>query len=202
MLKAIVLEGPRGTGKSTVTRLLRETIDGATLINMTGFKTDGAEGLAKITDYYTALFDYLKTLSDSPYTFVVIFDRTFFSEMVYAPIYKSYDFTPIYNRLLKLLFNCTDSLHLFFLKVSDTNVLSSNLNRDKVLLFDQVEESITQSMKQQQYYETLFESIEEHFVGKERCYKVIDTSYLSPIQVKEVIMEALTCPNAEEERLM
>lgn len=191
MLKAIVLEGPRGTGKSTVTRLLRDTIDGATLINMTGFKSDDMVGLAKITDYYKALFEYLQSLSNSPYSYTVIFDRTFFSEMVYAPIYKSYDFKPIYDRLLKMLFSCTDSLHLFFLKVNDTDVLCSRLKRDKVLLFDQVEESITQSMKQQQYYEALFEGIEKNFVGKKGCYKVIDTSYLPPERVKEVIMEAL-----------
>ena len=191
MLKVIVFEGPRGAGKSTVARLLRNTIDGATLMNLTGFKTDGEAGLEKIMDYYEALQSYLMVLHSSSHEYTVIFDRTFFSEMVYSPIYKSYDFMPVYEQLLSALFECTDSLHLFFLRVDDTDVLYSRLQREKVLLFDQVEESITQSMKQQQSYENLFEGIEKYFVEKDGCYTVIDTSYMLPEQVKEVIMEAL-----------
>lgn len=190
MLKVIILEGPRGTGKSTVARLLRETIDGATLINPTGFGTDGEEGLHKISEYYQSLDGYLHDLASADNEYTVIFDRTFFSECVYSRIYKSYNFKPVYDYLLTSLLACADSVHLFFMKIEDEVELAKRLSRDKVKLFDHVEESVTQSTKQQQYYENLFEGIESKFVEK-GGYMVIDTSKLTPAEVKMKIMEAI-----------
>lgn len=191
MLKVHILEGPRGTGKSTVARLLRDTIDGATLINPTGFGTDGEEGLHKISEYYQALDAYLHDLASADHEFTVIFDRTFFSEWVYSRIYKSYDFSPMYNYLLTSLLACAESVHLFFLTIEDDVELANRLSRDKVKLFDHVEESVIQSTKQQEYYKKLFSGIESNFVDKKGGYMVIDTSKLTPAEVKERIMEAI-----------
>lgn len=191
MLKVIILEGPRGTGKSTVGRLLRDTIDGATLMNPTGFSADGTEGLHKISEYYQALDAYLHDLASADNEFTVIFDRTFFSEAVYSRIYKSYDFAPVYSYLFTSLLACAEEVHLFFLKINDTDELAKRLSRDKVKLFDHVEESVNQSTMQQTYYEQLFEGIESNFVDKKGGYMVIDTSALSPAEVKKQIMEAI-----------
>lgn len=191
MLKVHILEGPRGTGKSTVGRLLRDTIDGATLINPTGFGTDGDEGLHKISEYYQALDSYLHDLASADNEYTVIFDRTFFSEWVYSRIYKSYDFKPMYDYLLTSLLSCAESVNLFFLTLGDEAELANRLTRDKVKLFDHVEESVAQSTKQQQYYEELFEGIESKFVDKKGGYMVIDTAGLTPADVKTKIMEAI-----------
>lgn len=191
MLKVIILEGPRGTGKSTVGRLLRDTIEGATLMNPTGFGTDGADGLHKITEYYQSLDTYLHELASADSEFVVIFDRTFFSEWVYSRIYKSYNFTPMYDYLLTSLLSCAESVHLFFLSIESEEELAGRLSRDKVKLFNHVDESVAQSTKQQQYYKQLFDGIENKFVEKRGGYMMIDTTGITPAQVKEKIMEAI-----------
>ncbi len=204
MLKLIILEGPRGTGKSTITRKLRDKVDGATLINLTGFKTDGEEGLAKIKSYYNSLDTYLHHLSKSQHTYTVIFDRTFFSEVVYSKIYKSYDFTASYNYLLNSLFDCVDELHLFYLRLNDGDKLRERLNRDKVQLFDKVEESVAESFKQQEYYDALFSDMASVMLNvnsdtsKIRTFKTIQTDSLSIEDVYDIIMEGISCQTAGE----
>ena len=202
MLKLIILEGPRGSGKSTVARELRNSIEGSTLINPTGFKDDGGEGLRKIISYYEAMEAYLKALSASSETFCVIFDRTFFSEVVYSRIYKDYDFNPAYEWFLNSMLNYTNELDLFYMKLSNEEELRERLNRDKVQLFDKVEESVAQSTKQQQYYDQLFDGIQSRFIGHPRSFHVIETSGLSTEDVKKTIMEVVTCQTAEEKSSM
>lgn len=197
MLKLIILEGPRGTGKSTITRKLRDKVDGATLINLTGFKADGDEGLKKIKKYYDAMDTYIHHLAMSPHMYTVIFDRTFFSEVVYSQIYKSYDFTTAYRYLVNSLFDCADELHLFYLRLSDKDKMRERLNRDKVQLFDKIEESVAESFKQQEYYDALFRDMPSVLLddkidtsGKHN-FTTIDTDDLSIDDVFNMIMEAI-----------
>ena len=202
MLKLIILEGPRGSGKSTVARELRNSVEGSTLINPTGFKDDGEQGLHKIASYYDALESFLKSLSDSSETFCVISDRMFFSEVVYSRIYKKYDFLPIYHRLLTSLLDYVDELHVFYMKTSDEEVLKQRLNRDKVQLFDKVEETIAQSTRQQHHYDKLFDDIGIHLIDEKGSFNVIETSGLTPQDVKETILEVITCQTENEKSSM
>lgn len=202
MLKLIILEGPRGSGKSTVARELRNSIEGSTLINPTGFKDDGGQGLRKIISYYEAMEQYLKNLSSSIETFCVIFDRTFFSEVVYSRIYKQYDFSPAFEWFFNSMLAYTDELYLFHMKLSNEEELRERLNRDKVQLFDKVEESVVQSTIQQQHYDQLFDGIQNRFIDSTRSFNVIETSGLSAEDVKKTILEVVTCQTAKEKSSM
>lgn len=190
MLKTIVLEGARGTGKSTVSRLLRNHIFGSTLINPTGFSDDGEEGLKKIQDYYKSLMVYLKSLHESDHTFTVIFDRIFFSEMVYSQYYKSYNFMDMYDELCKQLLEYSDELYIYFFVIRDRQELQKRLMRDKVELFENIEESVDQSLIQQEGYERLF----DHFLDTwwhQNHLKVyrIETSHYTPEELKNEIIK-------------
>lgn len=189
MLKVIILEGPRGTGKSTVARLLRNAIEGSTLINLTGFKEDEDKGLSKIRRYYLALNEYLTSLKNTGEDFTIIFDRTFFSEMVYAPLYKSYDFSEMYKCLCELLLDSADSVEIFFLTVYDREEFAHRLTRDKVELFGSVEESVDQSLAQQRGYQQVFDNFTDEWghSSNMKLYK-IDTSFLTPEDVKNEIL--------------
>lgn len=190
MLRIVVLEGPRGAGKSTVARLLRSAVEGSTLINLTGFKEDGDTGLKKIRMYYKSLHMYLELLSTSNEDFTIIFDRTFFSEMVYSPLYKSYDFTTLYDYYCKDLLRVADTLDIYFLTVWDRDILGERLTRDKVALFGHVEESIDQSLSQQRSYQQLFDNFIDMYGEHSymNLYK-IDTSHMTPEEIRNSIIK-------------
>lgn len=189
MLKVIIIEGARGGGKSTVARLLRNSIEGSTLINLTGFKESGPKGLEKIEAYYDGVCLYLEALAASHQDFTVIFDRTFFSEMVYAPLYKDYDFTSTYNRLCRHLLRIAGSLEVYLFTVGDNDVLGNRLMRDKVELFGSIEESVHQSLIQQSGYQKLFVKFEQDYKDNLHMeFLEIDTAGLTPELICKIIM--------------
>lgn len=178
MLNVIIIEGPRGSGKSTVARELRNQIDGLTLINPTGFKEDGKTGLDKITDYYQALDSYLNSLARSEQLFNVLFDRTFFSECVYSNVYKSYDFLPSYSIFLNSMLSCANHISLYYLTVDDDEELAQRLTtRNKVGLFDNlISDDISNIRTQQLYYDEMFRGIKEQMSNRGFLFRDIDTS--------------------------
>lgn len=188
MLTVKIVEGTRGVGKTTVARLLRNRIEGSTLINLTGFKADGEEGFRKIRRYYLALSGYLYALKKTGEDYTIIFDRTFFSEMVYSPLYKSYDFEEFYVHLCNELIDTVDKLEIYFLTLYDREELARRLVRDKVGLFDSVEESVDQSLSQQRGYKDLFDNFLESNDNSLFTFKTFDTSLYTPDELKDIII--------------
>lgn len=192
MLKIKILEGPRGVGKSTVARLLRNSIEGSTLINLTGFKEDGQAGFDKIKEYYIALNAYLRTLHESDATYTILFDRFWFSEVVYGPQFKSYheDFREVYEALNHDLLSVVDDIEIYFLTISSREQLRQRLVRDKVGLFGYVKESVDNSLIQQDIYEKVFDNFVDEYGDKYNfnLYK-IDTTDLTPEDIKNNIIK-------------
>lgn len=154
-----ILEGGRGTGKSTLAFKLRQKTPETTLINFTGFHTDGQEGLEKVKNYYMAFMEMLKQLNDHESKFV--FDRFFFSEAVFSQLYKEYDFKNTYIELLDKLEALSEigiKINLFFLTINNEKELEQRLIRDKVP-FGKAEESVAQTLEQQKLYKNLFDAI-------------------------------------------
>lgn len=148
MARVIILEGHRMTGKSTVARYLRNSINYATLINCTGFPDKGEPGLARISAYYRSFSQLLHAHKDSDTVF--IFDRYMFSEMVYSVLYKDYDFTQYFNHFLDDLASIA-TVDVMFLELTSKMDMARRSKRDKVE-FVNVQDSVEEIMKQRDAY--------------------------------------------------
>ena len=158
-MELVILEGCRGTGKSTIAFQLRQRTKGTTLINFTGFHDDNQQGLEKISDYYDAWMKLFFQLHN--HNSKCIFDRFFFSERVFSELYKDYDFKTKYNQLLDYLEDLAFmnvKINIVLLTISDEEELAKRLMRDKVP-FGEAEESAQESLRQQEVYHRICESL-------------------------------------------
>jgi len=156
-LHIVILEGARGTGKSTLAVKLRQRISETTLINFTGFHDDGDEGLKKVVEYYNSWMSLFEQLGKIGHDSRYVFDRFFFTETVFSELYKEYNFKSVHRQLCSKLDNLGKDVKIdvVFLTVEDREELQNRLTRDKVP-FGKVEESVDESIKQQNMYYNLF----------------------------------------------
>lgn len=186
MLEITILEGSRGTGKSTLAFKLRQLTPETTLINFTGFHDEGEEGLTKSYVYYSAFMQLFNRLSKHESKFV--FDRFFFSEAVYSQLYKDYDFTELYNELLndlEFIANLGVKINIFFLTINDEEELKNRLIRDKVP-FGKAEEGVNATLLQQSKYQELFNNLHS---SENLKLHTIDTSGKT---IEEIYSQILT----------
>jgi thymidylate kinase len=186
-MKITIIEGARGTGKSTIASKLRQKTADTTLINFTGFSEDGQSGLLKVTDYYCNWMIFFNRMRNHKSNFV--FDRFYFSESVYSLLYKDYSFTDVYRSLNDMLIDLSDEvvIDIFFLTVNDEEVLKQRLLRDKVP-FGKADENVQQSILQQTTYRHLFHNLD----GNENLkIHTIDTSHISIDEVYDKIVGKL-----------
>lgn len=183
MQKIVIIEGSRGTGKSTLAFQLRQSLKNSTLINFTGFNLDGEEGLRQISEYYynwMTMFHAMK-MGDINQTFIC--DRIFFTEMVFSPLYKTYDFSKTYNELVNLLEMLNPTI--IYLTCDDEKEILTRLERDKIPFYN-VDESVKETMRQQQEYDKIFKEMENKF-----NIVNIDTTYLTTVQVKDLVLSKI-----------
>lgn len=186
-MNLIILEGPRTVGKSTLSQLLRQQVNYCTLVNFTGFSEDGAEGLNKITKYYGEWLSMFANLRGSDITFVC--DRSFFSEMVYSQLCKSYDFRPYYEHFVSTMgMNC-DSVKVFHLNVKDEEEIKKRAIREKVK-FKDVGDSVDEVLKQKELYDSLFAEFKAIKPLNTELHE-IDTTNKTIEQVKNEIIDLL-----------
>lgn len=186
-MKNIIIEGPRGTGKSTVTKILRENILNSTLINCTGFNEQGEEGIRKTMKYYNSWFNFFKDLKGTDMTFV--HDRFYFSEMIYSTLYKDYNFEEEFQILNRRLKHSFDDVYLILLVINDAELLHNRLIRNKEALFGWVDENVTESFKQQYLYSHYLDRIPKNTGIK---YHVIEVDDLTPEEVSQKIIDITT----------
>ena len=189
MLDILICEGARGTGKSTVVNKMRQLIPETTLVNPTGFHTDGGKGLEKIEHYYDAWFDLMYFLKG--HNSSMVFDRFYFSEMVFSKLYKEYDFKPAYidySHMLEELVKRGVNINIFFLTINDKKELKNRLTRDKVP-FGKAEESVKETLQQQKEYKELFDKLRDDSILN---IHYIDTSGKTTDEVYEEILQLKT----------
>ena len=124
----IIIEGPQGSGKSTMANFLRDNLASSNLYRLTGIKDKSESGLEKNKTMYLGLINYMESLEDTELN--LIFDRTFFTEEVYSKLgYKNYNFDEIYERLLKKLSELDFNIYFVVLYLKDTDMYTTRLRR-------------------------------------------------------------------------
>ena len=123
-MKCIIVEGPQGCGKTSLTNYLRDNIAASNLYRLTGNKDKTITGKEKSRKMYYALLNYMKEIENSDVN--IIFDRTFFTEQVYALLgYKDYDFTDVYEELLKKFNELNYDVYYISLYLKDVNIFET-----------------------------------------------------------------------------
>ena len=145
----IIIEGPQGTGKSTLASYLRDNIASSNLYRLSGQRDKTNKGLEQSKLMYDALFNYLQNMQNIPMD--MIFDRTFTSEEVYARLgYKEYSFTEQYKRYSALLNELYYKIYYFNLYLENVDLFRQRLDRPSHHNYQAF--SLDNSVKQQKAY--------------------------------------------------
>ena len=147
--KIIIVEGPQGTGKTTLTNYLRDNLPGSNLYRLSGQKDKTPIGKKLSRTMYQALLDYLKKMETIPMD--LIFDRTFFTEEIYARLgYKEYTFNDVYESLIEQLVALNYDIYLIILYLENTENYQIRLAREHHHNYQAF--SVTNSVNQQNAY--------------------------------------------------
>ncbi|MCI8671022.1 MAG: hypothetical protein HFI36_03165 [Bacilli bacterium] len=156
-MKCIIVEGPQGCGKTSLTNYLRDNIAASNLYRLTGNKDKTITGKEKSRKMYYALLNYMKEIENSDVN--IIFDRTFFTEQVYALLgYKDYDFTDVYEELLKKFNELNYDVYYISLYLKDVNIFETRLKREH---HNYQAFSLENSTNQQKAYQSLIPEIKK-----------------------------------------
>lgn len=168
MNRLIIIEGPQGTGKTTLANYLRENIPGSNLYRLCGQKDKEESGKLISKKMYEALLDYLDKMVDIPMD--LIFDRTFFTEEVYARLgYKQYSFTDVYKSLLNRFLKLNYEIYFINLYLEDTSIYEKRLKREH---YNYQFFSVESSIKQQNVYKEIGEQLKQN--GVNVCFLCMD----------------------------
>ena len=160
--KIIVVEGPQGAGKTTITDFLRHTLPYSNLYRLSGTADSTAAGKKKAEEMYIDLLDYMKKLENKSIN--LIFDRTFFTEENYCRIgIKEYTFTDVYEKLLDQFAKLDFDIYYITLYLQDENEYVERLKRDGKAVFKGAEFKAESSIKQQRVYLEMSKEVKEKY---------------------------------------
>lgn len=160
--KIIIVEGPQGVGKTTITDFIRNSISYTNLYRLCGTKDLSINGKAKSIKMYETLLDYIKNLENTSIN--LLFDRTFFTEEVYCRLgIKEYTFTDEYNKLLEKLSNMDFEIYYITLYLKNENDYIQRLNRPGKANFKNASFNKENSIKQQNEYLKLAKEVKEKY---------------------------------------
>lgn len=170
----IIIEGPQGSGKSTMANFLRDNLSSSNLYRLTGIKDKTITGYNKNKSMYLGLINYMESLEDTELN--LIFDRTFFTEEVYSILgYKEYRFDKAYDRLVKKLSQLDFNIYLVILYCKDTSLYEKRLRRQH---HNYQAFSVENSVNQQNTYLKLIDEIEYDTINKIKlCVDNYDEAY-------------------------
>lgn len=160
--KIIIVEGPQGVGKTTITDFIRHSIPYTNLYRLSGTADTSISGKEKSKVMYEDLLDYMKKLENKSIN--LLFDRTFFTEEVYCRLgFKEYSFTDIYESLLEKLANLDFDIYYIVLYLSDEKEFEKRLDREGKAKVKYTSFNKESSIKQQNEYLKLAEEIKEKY---------------------------------------
>lgn len=160
--KLIVVEGAQGAGKTTVTDFLRHSLSYTNLYRLSGTSDSSMEGKKKSEEMYYDLLEYMKKLENKSIN--LVFDRTFFTEENYCRLgKKEYEFTDVYEKLLKQFSNLDFEIYYITLYLEDTNQYAKRLDRKEKAVIKYATFEAENSIKQQEVYLEMAKEIKEKY---------------------------------------
>lgn len=160
--KLIIVEGPQGAGKTTVTDYIRYSLKYTNLYRLSGTADSSIEGKKKAEDMYRDLLKYIKKLENKNIN--LLFDRTFFSEENYCRLgKKEYSFTDVYEELLKELSELDFEIYYITLYLKDTNIYIERLKREDKAVVSYAKFNKENSLEQQEMYLKMADEIEQKY---------------------------------------
>ena len=175
--KLIIVEGPQGTGKTTLTDYLRHSLPYTNLYRLSGTADSSETGLAKSIKMYEDLIKYLKMMEG---TYInLVFDRTFFTEENYCRNgFKEYSFTEEYNKLVKKLDKLDFDIYYINLYLDDVSKFEERLNRSGKALYKYAPFKVESSIKQQETYCQMSDELKKNT----KNIQVIDFNVNRPVE--------------------
>ncbi len=168
--KLIVVEGPQGVGKTTITDYLRYAMPYTNLYRLCGTADSSKEGKKKAEEMYVSLLKYLKNLENQSIN--LVFDRTFFTEENYCRLgYKEYSFTDVYEKLLENFSKLDFEIYYITLYLEDENLYSKRLERKNKAITKYAKFESEKSIMQQKVYLKMSDEIENKYKNI-HCLKI------------------------------
>ena len=160
--KLIIVEGPQGAGKTTITDYIRYSLKYTNLYRLSGTSDSTPAGLQKSIDMYNTLLDYVEKMQNLNIN--LLFDRTFFTEEIYCRLgFKQYSFTEQYEKLLNRLANFDFDIYYITLYLEDTSCYEKRLQRENKATIDYAKFDVQKSIDQQNTYLQMSKEIHEKY---------------------------------------
>lgn len=160
--KIIIVEGPQGAGKTTITDYIRNVIPHTNLYRLSGTSDASPEGKKKATKMYDDLMNYVEKLENMSIN--LLFDRTFFTEEIYCRLgFKEYSFTDVYERLISKLNKMDFEIYYITLFLGDTNEYEKRLVREGKAKVKYAEFDKQSSINQQNEYLKMADEIKQNY---------------------------------------
>ena len=160
--KIIIVEGPQGAGKTTITDFIRNVVPYTNLYRLSGTSDSSEQGKIKATKMYDDLMNYIKSLENMSIN--LLFDRTFFTEEIYCRLgFKEYSFTDVYEKLLERLSKMDFEIYYITLYLGNTEEYEKRLKREGKANVKYAKFDIQSSINQQNAYLQMAQEIEEKY---------------------------------------
>lgn len=161
-MKLIVVEGPQGCGKTTVTDYIRNSMKSVNLYRLSGSSDASINGKQKVIDMYDDLFDYIKKLEYKSIN--LLFDRSFFSEENYCRLgKKQYKFTEEYEKFLKIFSELNFDIYYINIYLKDRLQYQERLLREDKANVSYSAFSSENSVQQEKVYKEILNEINEKY---------------------------------------
>ena len=160
--KIIIVEGPQGAGKTTITDYIRHAIPYTNLYRLSGTSDITVEGKEKAKVMYEDLLEYMKKLENKSIN--LLFDRTFFTEEIYCRLgFKEYTFTDVYEKLVDKLAQMDFEIYYITLYLKDEELYTKRLAREGKTKVKYTDFNKNSSSNQQKEYLKLAEEIKQRY---------------------------------------
>lgn len=150
----LILEGSVGSGKSTLSKLIRENMPYTMLLDLSAIKDKSEEtGKDKMHKYHSKILQMFEDTIGCDMSYVC--SRSFLSELCYTELgFKKYNFKENANELMSTVEYLTKYYNIYFVLLTvDKEQLEDRLRRDK---FEYVKHNVENAIIQQNMYKYIF----------------------------------------------